>query len=73
MAWLTKEGTVLLQKDKSEGNIANNYRPITCLPLKWNFRSDFWAFRSLEVVNKRTEDAGKDTEELMIYFILIEQ
>ena len=73
MAWLTKEGTVLLQKDKSEGNIANNYRPITCLPLKWNCRSDFWAFRSLEVVNKRTEDAGKDMEELMIYFILIEQ
>ena len=25
----------LLQKDKSKGNIANNYRPITCLPLMW--------------------------------------
>ena len=27
--------TSLLQKDKSKGNIASNYRPITCLPLIW--------------------------------------
>ena len=26
----------LLQKDKSKGNVASNYRPITCLPLMWN-------------------------------------
>ena len=25
----------MLQKDKSEGNVASNYRPITCLPLMW--------------------------------------
>lgn len=31
--WLTKGRTVLTQKFKAEGNIANNYRPITCLPL----------------------------------------
>ena len=24
----------MLQKDKSIGNVASNYRPITCLPLK---------------------------------------
>ena len=24
-----------MQKDKSKGNIASNYRPITCLPLMW--------------------------------------
>ena len=23
----------MLQKDKSKGNVASNYRPITCLPL----------------------------------------
>ena len=34
-SWLTKERTALLQKDKSKGNIARNYRPITCLPLMW--------------------------------------
>ena len=32
-SWLTKGRTALLQKDKSKGTIANNYRPITCLPL----------------------------------------
>ena len=34
-SWLTKGRTALLQKDKSKGDIASNYRPITCLPLMW--------------------------------------
>ena len=34
-SWLTRARTSLLQKDKSKGNLANNYRPITCLPLLW--------------------------------------
>ena len=29
---LTRGSTLLLQKDKSKGNVASNYRPITCLP-----------------------------------------
>ena len=33
--WLTKGRTALLHKDKSQGNIASNYRPLTCLPLMW--------------------------------------
>ena len=32
-SWLTRGRTSLLQKDKSKGNVARNYRPITCLPL----------------------------------------
>ena len=36
-SWLTKGRTVLLQKDKSKGSIASNYRPITCLSLMCNF------------------------------------
>ena len=32
-SWLTRERTSLLQKDKTKGNVASNYRPITCLPL----------------------------------------
>ena len=32
-SWLTRGRTSLLQKDKSKGNVASNYRPITCLPL----------------------------------------
>ena len=33
--WMTKGRTVLIQKDKSKGNEASSYRPITCLPLTW--------------------------------------
>ena len=29
----TRGRTSLLQKDKSKGNVASNYGPITCLPL----------------------------------------
>ena len=34
-SWLTRGRTSLLLKDKSKGNVASNYRPITCLPLMW--------------------------------------
>ena len=34
-SWLTRGRTSLLQKDKSKGNVASNYRPLTCLPLMW--------------------------------------
>ena len=34
-SWLTRGSTSLLQKDKSKGNVARNYRPITCLPFMW--------------------------------------
>ena len=30
----------MLQKDKSKGNLASNYRPITCLPLIWKLLID---------------------------------
>ena len=33
--WLNRGRTLLLQKDKSKGNVANNYRPTTYLPLMW--------------------------------------
>ena len=36
-SWLTRGRTSLLQKDKSKGNVASNYRPITFLPLIWKF------------------------------------
>ena len=34
-SWLTRERTSFLQKDKSKGNTASNYRTFTCLPLIW--------------------------------------
>lgn len=33
--WMTKGRTPLIQKDRAKGNVASNYRPITCLPLVW--------------------------------------
>ena len=33
--WMTTGRTALIQKDKSKGNAATNYRPITCLPTMW--------------------------------------
>ena len=33
--WLTRGRTSLLQKGKSKGNVASNYKLITCLPLMW--------------------------------------
>ena len=32
---MTRERTILLQKDKEKGMAANNYRSITCQPLVW--------------------------------------
>ena len=34
-SWPTRGRTLLLQKDKSKGNVASNYRPITYLLLMW--------------------------------------
>ena len=33
--WMTTGRTALIQKDQEKGNIASNYRPITCLPVMW--------------------------------------
>ena len=38
-SWLTIGRTALLQKDKSKGNIASNYRSITSLSLLWKLLS----------------------------------
>ena len=33
--WMTTGRTALIQKDQHKGNVASNYRPITCLPIMW--------------------------------------
>ena len=33
--WVTTGRTALVQKDKSKGNVASNYRPVSCLPIMW--------------------------------------
>ena len=50
---------MLLQKNKAKGNIASNYRPITCLPLVWKFLTgvlaDLSLFRKQNVVARETK------------------
>ena len=47
-SWLTRGRTALLQKDKSKGNIANNYRPIT---ISYNYRP-MWKLLSGVIVDQ---------------------
>ena len=78
-SWLTKGRTALLQKNKSKGNIAGNYRPIVCLPLTWKLLMGiitdqiYGYLVQQQLLREEQKDTGKDLEELMIYFILIGQ
>ncbi|XP_068723498.1 uncharacterized protein [Montipora capricornis] len=42
-AWMTYGRTVLCQKDPRRGNVAENYCPITCLPLMWKLLTEMIA------------------------------
>ena len=35
LEWMTEGRTCLILKDRSQGGLVLNYRPITCLPLMW--------------------------------------
>ena len=78
-SWLTKGRTALLQKDKSKGNIASNYRPIICLPLMWKLLSGVIEDRIYGCLDKQKllpeEQKGcrKISRGKMIYFILTGQ
>ena len=52
--WLTKGRTVLIQKDKTKGNIASNYRPITCLPLVRKLLTGTLADEIYDYLEKKT-------------------
>ena len=78
-SWLTRGRTSLLQKDKCKGNVASNYRLITCLPLMWKLLTGVIADQMYahldqeKLLPEEQKDAVKVLEELMIYFILIGQ
>ena len=52
--WLTKGRTVLIQRDKAKGNIASNYRPITCLPLVRKLLTGILADEIYDYLEKKT-------------------
>ena len=38
--WMTLSKTLLCQKDPSKGNAADNYRPMSCLPVMWKLMTE---------------------------------
>ena len=78
-SWLTRGRTSLLQTDKSKDNVANNYRPITCLSLMWKLLTGVIADHIYvhlypeKLLPEEQKGCRKVLEELMIYFILIGQ
>ena len=78
-SWLNRGRTSLLQKDKSKGNVASNYRPITCLPLMWKLLTGVIAdqiyahFDQEKLLPEEMKGCRKGSRGTMIYFILIGQ
>ena len=80
-SWFTRGRTSLLQKDKSKGNVASSYRPITCLPLMWKLLTGVIADQIYTYLDHKKllpdeqkgyrKGSNGTNEELMIYFILI--
>ena len=68
-SWLTRGRTSLLQKDKSKGNVASNYRSITCLPLMWKLLtgviSDQIQEKLLTEEQKRCRKGSRGTNDLL--------
>ena len=50
--WLTDGQTVLCQKHPRKGNAAENYRPITCLPLMWKLITGIIADQMYEYLER---------------------
>ena len=63
--WLTRGRTSLLQKDKSTGNVASNYRPITCLPLKWRSFAHLDQEKLLPEEQKGCRKGSRGTNDLL--------
>ena len=57
--WMVKGRTVLIQKNPLKGTSADNFRPITCLPLMWKLLTGIFA----ESIYKHLETNGLLKEE----------
>ncbi len=61
-AWMTTGKTVLCQKDPQKGNVVDNYRPISCLPIMWKLMTGVIADRVYKVLEENdtlpTEQKG---------------
>ena len=64
--WMTHGRTVLCQKDPRKGNTADNYRPITCLPLMWKLLTGVIADEITLNEKKFFQKNKKDAEEEVV-------
>ena len=52
--WMTIERTSLFMKDPAKGPVADNYRPIACLPMMWKLLTGIFAeiiYKHLDIKN----------------------
>ena len=66
--WMTHGRTVLCPKDPRRGNAADNYRPITCLPLMWKLLTGVPAEEMYNYLEKKKffQKNKKDAEEEVV-------
>ena len=78
-SWMAKGKTLMLQKDRSKGNIPSNYRSMTCLPVLRKLMTCTIADEMYGHVNqqyllpKEQKVCRKRSRVPMIYFVLIQQ
>ena len=53
-SWMTKGRTILIQKEKTKGNEASNFRPITCLPIASKISTGILAEKIYCFIGKKT-------------------
>ena len=51
--WMTIRRTARVQKNKSKGNLASNYRPIICLPIMWKLLTEASSVKGCTTIWKR--------------------
>ena len=77
--WMIHGRTVLCQKDPRKGNTADNYRPITWLPLIWKLLTGATAGKKYnylkreKIFQKNKKNPKKEVLEKMINYLLIRQ
>ena len=75
--WLTRRRTVFIQKKTAKENIANNYRPITCLPFVWKLLTVILANEIYDYLKKKIllpeVQKGCSVRGQAIYSLLLKQ
>ena len=76
--WITKGRTILIKKDKKQGNTPNSYRPITCPPILWKLLTGIIAndlceyLESNSMLPEEQKGRRRKREVDIICYILIE-